>query len=94
MKTSLLLDLLIQLEFFHDDIAPIIDDDGSSRQTSKSSVGQRRQMSGQIVKRQSMTMECNKVIRPKSRASALSKKVRQTDKQTIFFQKDKLLLHY
>ena len=30
----------------------------------------------------------NKVIRPKSRASALSKKVRQTDRQTFFFQKD------
>ena len=29
----------------------------------------------------------NKVIRPKSRASALSKTVRQTDRQTIFFQK-------
>ena len=44
----------------------------------------------------------NKVIRPKSRASALSKKVRQTDRQTIFFKKtfetaiyySKLLLHY
>ena len=33
-------------------------------------------------------VEKNKVIRPKSRASALSKKVRQTDRQTIFFQKD------
>ena len=29
----------------------------------------------------------NKVIRPKSRASALSKNVRQTDGQTIFFLK-------
>jgi len=29
----------------------------------------------------------NKVIRPKSRASALSKKVRQTDRQTFFFFK-------
>ena len=29
----------------------------------------------------------NKVIRPKSRASALTKKVRQTDWQTIFFSK-------
>ena len=29
--------------------------------------------------------EKNKVIRPKSRASALLKKVRQTDQQTIFF---------
>ena len=46
----------------------------------------------------------NKVIRPKSRASALSKKVRQTDRQTVcfFFKKtfetaiycSKLLLHY
>ena len=30
----------------------------------------------------------NKVIRPKSRTSALSKKIRQTDRQTILFQKD------
>ena len=29
----------------------------------------------------------NKVIRPKLRASALSKKVRQTDRQIIFFKK-------
>ena len=30
----------------------------------------------------------NKVIRPKSRALALSKTVRQIDRQTIFFQQD------
>ena len=45
----------------------------------------------------------NKVIRPKSRASALSKNVRQTDRQTIFFFKktfqtaiyySEVLLHY
>ena len=29
----------------------------------------------------------NKVIRPKSRASALSKRVRQTDRKTFFFKK-------
>ena len=32
----------------------------------------------------------NKVIRPKSRASALSKKVRWTDRQTFFFSKRQL----
>ena len=33
-------------------------------------------------------MKQNKVIRPKSRALALSKKVKQTDRQTILLQKD------
>merc|ERR1712121_360137 len=37
--------------------------------------------------RKNERMKENKVIRPKSRASALSKNVRQTDGQTIFFQK-------
>ena len=49
-----------------------------------------------------LEQEGNKVIRPKSRASALTKKVRKTDRQTTFFKKtfeivvylSKLLLYY